>query len=337
MVLKQKIQPEDRTQSKPKLALLGYPVQMLSPPTMTELQACWELCRLHNNIGFWVVWLPTAWSIAMAYHAQSNISGKEAIFAALSYIPLCFGIKSLIMTIDDILDCDIDVFVERTKSRPLPRRAISLERAWLFFAVQVIVGVVLAIAVLDKFSLRIAAVISPLYAIYPTCKRWMDFAPIPLGVMFNIGTFMGWCRLRSDATIAWDVLVPVYVGACFWTCTYESVYQHQDKEDDLKIGLHSPALFLRRSTIPVCATTTLLFLAFIGYGGFLNNQGLLFYIGLACAGTITLRQLFSTNIDDPEQCREFFLLTPRVGQIILGGLIIDAVYGRFLRQVTVWK
>ncbi|KAK1224447.1 hypothetical protein PQX77_012621 [Marasmius sp. AFHP31] len=271
----------------------------------------------------------------MAYHAQSNISGSEAFFAALLYVPLCFGIKSLIMTIDDILDQDIDGFVERTKNRPLPRRAISLERAWLFFAIQVVLGVVLAITFLDKSSLRVVTIISPLYVIYPTCKRWMNFAPIPLGVMFNVGTFMGWCRLRSDATIAWDVLVPLYVGACFWTCTYETVYQHQDKEDDLKIGLHSPALFLGRSTVPVCAATTILFLAFVGYGGFLNNQELPFYIGLACAGIITLRQLLSTDIDDPEQCKMFFLLAPRVGQIILGGLVIDAVYGRFSKQMTI--
>lgn len=90
---------------------------ILRPPTRTELQACWELCRLHNNIGFWVVWLPTgksvvwilyfyadmlylhiAWSIAMVYRAQAELSWVDAVSRAAIYIPLCFGIKSLVST-----------------------------------------------------------------------------------------------------------------------------------------------------------------------------------------------------------------------------------------------
>ncbi|KAJ8093247.1 hypothetical protein PM082_020733 [Marasmius tenuissimus] len=299
-----------------------------SLPTATELQACWELCRLHNNIGFWVVWLPTAWSIVMAYHAQTEISTRDAVLAALFYVPLCFGIKSLIMTIDDILDADVDILVARTKARPLPRRAISSERAWVFFAIQVILGVLIARKFLDLTSLRIATVVSPLYVIYPTCKRWMDFAPIPLGIMFNVGAFMGWSHLTPDAMIPWRVLVPMYLGACFWTCTYESVYQHQDKVDDIKIGLHSPALYLGPRTIPVCTVTALLFLTLVGYGAYLNEHGVLFFISLGYAGFLTLKKLYATNIDNPVECKEFFLLTPWVGQIILGGLAADALYQR---------
>ncbi|KAJ7491570.1 hypothetical protein B0H11DRAFT_2398963 [Mycena galericulata] len=116
--------------------------KLLAVPTGTEIQAAWELCRLLNNIGFWVVWLPTAWSIAMVYRAQPDLSAQDALLRAALYVPLCFGI----MVIDDLLDYDIDALVERTKTRALPRGAISLERAWLFFGMQVVLGVYLAVS-----------------------------------------------------------------------------------------------------------------------------------------------------------------------------------------------
>ncbi|KAF5373992.1 hypothetical protein D9615_009897 [Tricholomella constricta] len=109
---------------------------LLSLPGKEEIQACWDLCRLHNNIGFWVVWLPAAWSIAMYYHANPTVPGLVCLHTAGLFVPLCFGIKSLIMTIDDPLDYDVDALVERTKNRALPRGAVSLDRAWMFFALQ---------------------------------------------------------------------------------------------------------------------------------------------------------------------------------------------------------
>jgi hypothetical protein len=107
----------------------------------------------------------------MIYHAQPQISAKDAIARAVVYIPLCFGIKSLvscvgptevsqiftfvfiqIMTIDDLLDYDVDLLVERTKYRPIPRGAISLPRAWMFFCLQLVLGVFLAVTFLRPKS-----------------------------------------------------------------------------------------------------------------------------------------------------------------------------------------
>ncbi|KAJ7248608.1 UbiA prenyltransferase [Mycena haematopus] len=302
----------------------------LVPPTATEIQACYELCRLHNNIGFWVVWLPTAWSIAMAYKAHPEISAASALLRAAFYVPLCFGVKSLIMTIDDLLDYDIDALVERTKERPLPRGAISLGRAWFFFGLQVVVGIYLATKVLSRTALYTSMVVWPLYIIYPTCKRWTNFAPIPLGLMFNVGIFMGWSDISVDGTVSWNVLVPIYLGACLWTWTYETVYQHQDKVDDAKIGIKSPALLCRQYTIPTCLGTSIAFWCLLAYGGILNGQGTLFYTSVASASFILLRELLRTDIDCPDQCKTFFLATPLVGQIILGGFVADAVINRYL-------
>ncbi|KAJ7196937.1 UbiA prenyltransferase [Mycena pura] len=306
------------------------------------MQACWELCRLHNNIGFWVVWLPTgkatgfsrSWSIAMAYRAQPAISAEDAILCALVYVPLCFGIKSLIMTIDDLLDYDVDALVERTRDRAIPRGAISLGRAWLFFGIQVVSGVYLATTALSTTALYTSMPVWPLYIIYPTCKRWTNLAPIPLGLMFKVGIFMGWSDLSRDGRIPWSTLVPIYLGACLWTITYETVYQHQDKFDDAMIGLNSPARLCGEYTIPVCTATAIGFLALLTYGGTLNGQGAAFYIGVAVAGGTLFRSLAKTNIDSPETCKDMFLTTPLVGQIILGGFVADAVFHRIIHGIA---
>ncbi|KAJ7499861.1 UbiA prenyltransferase [Mycena latifolia] len=312
----------------------AFAASLLAPPTTTEIQACWELCRLHNNIGFWVVWLPTAWSIAMVYRAQPELSAYDALRRAAVYVPLCFGVKSLIMTIDDLLDYDIDALVERTKTRALPRGAISLERAWLFFGMQVVLGVYLAVTTLSRTALYTSMAVWPLYIIYPTCKRWTNLTPIPLGLMFKVGIFMGWSDLSIDGTVPWHALVPIYLGACLWTITYETVYQHQDKLDDMKIGINSPALLCREYTIPICTTTALGFLGLLAYGGVLNNQGIPFYISVAVAGVMLLIALSRTDIDRPNDCKALFLGTPLLGQIILGGFVADAVLHRFAEGVA---
>ncbi|KAJ7701748.1 UbiA prenyltransferase [Mycena rosella] len=303
--------------------------RLFAPPTNAEIRACWELCRLHNNIGFWVVWLPTAWSIAMAFKTHPEISATNTFYYALTYVPLCLGMKSMIMTIDDLLDYDIDALVERTKDRALPRGAISLERAWCFFGLQVVVGVCLAFKILSSTALYTSMIVWPLYVIYPTCKRWTNLAPIPLGLMFNIGIFMGWSDISVDGSVPWNVLAPVYLGACLWTITYETIYQHQDKIDDIKIGINSPALLCRRYTIPICTTTALGFLCLLAYGGILNGQGISFYVGVVLGGIILVKTVVTTDIDCPAQCKAMFLTTPLVGQIVLVGFVADAVVHRY--------
>ncbi|KAF9030134.1 UbiA-domain-containing protein [Hymenopellis radicata] len=301
---------------------------LLAVPTATELQACWELCRLQNGMGCATVFIPVAWSIAMVYYAQANLTGLEALTRTLVYFFLCIGIKCLIMTIDDILDYDIDANVERTKKRALPRGAISIERAWLFFAMQVVAGVALAYKTLSPDALAISMTVWPLYVLYPTCKRWMSFAPVPLGLMFNIGIFMGWADLTKDGRVAFDALLPIYIGALLWTITYETVYQHQDKLDDVKIGMKSLAIFCDKYTIPVCTATTIGFGTFMAYGGWMNGQGFIYYAAVVVATAILLKNLMVTDIDQPKQCMQFFLLTPTVGNIVLGGLVADAVAHR---------
>ncbi|KAK7443756.1 Para-hydroxybenzoate--polyprenyltransferase, mitochondrial precursor (PHB:polyprenyltransferase) [Stygiomarasmius scandens] len=293
-----------------------------------ELYACWQLCRLHNNIGFWVVWIPTAWSIVMAYKSNSEVSLIDVTLHMLRYVPLCFGIKSFIMAIDDLLDHDIDSMVRRTQYRPIPRGAISITKASIFVGVQAVTGIYLATFVLPRRTMHISMCVWPLYIIYPTCKRWMSFAPVPLGIMFNVGIYMGWSDVLPHKDIPWTTLTLVYIGACFWTNTYESIYQHQDKIDDLKIGLHSPALYWGKKTVPMCLISACSFLCLLAYAATLNAHGFVFFCSLLFASARLINGLLRTDIDKPEDCQKFFMDTPVIGTIILAGFLLDTLVSR---------
>ncbi|KAK0214498.1 UbiA prenyltransferase family-domain-containing protein [Armillaria fumosa] len=306
---------------------------LFASPTRTEVRACWELCRLQNGMGCATVFLPVAWSLAMVYHAYPELTGLECLTRAVIYFFLCIGIKCLIMTIDDILDYDIDANVERTKNRALPRGAISIERAWLFFALQVIIGVFLAYKVLSPDALRVSVYVWPLYVLYPTCKRWTYLAPIPLGLMFNIGVYMGWADLAPDGVIPYHTLTATYLGATLWTVTYETVYQHQDKVDDVKIDMKSLAILCGKHTISICSGTTVGFAALMTLAGYLNAQGIAYYVSVAVSAFALLKGLFVTDIDKPRQCMQFFLQTPTIGNLILAGLVVDAVVQRLVEGI----
>lgn len=104
--------------------------------------------------------------------------------------------------------------------------------------------------------------------------------------------------------------------------------------DDVKIGLHSPALLLKNYTIPICTVTAFGFLGLLTYGGWLNGQGIMFYVSVAAAAAMLLPPLWNTDLDNPEHCKNFFLRTPNIGQVILAGLIIDGVSHRIANGVA---
>jgi len=238
------------------------------------------------------------------------------------------------MTIDDLLDYDVDALVERTKDRALPRGAISIQRAWAFFALQVFVGLYSAFFILKRPALFISAYAWPLYIIYPTCKRWMDFAPVPLGLMFNIGIFMGWSDLNPTGKVDWFILIPVFLGCVFWTISYETIYQHQDRVDDVKIGLRSLAIYLGENTTYACLVTSIMFTGLVAYGGFLNGQHASFFIGIVVAGMKLVIKVVRTNIDSPTECKSMFMETPFIGLIVLAGLVSDGIYYRLSSGLT---
>lgn len=197
---------------------------------------------------------PCLWSTALA---------TVPLGAATPDLSLCltFGLGAFVMrgagcTINDMWDARYDRRVARTRSRPLANGDLSYPQAWGFLAAQLSLGlgVLLSLPHLDAcFAWGAAAL--PLVATYPLMKRCTDYPQLALGLTFNWGAILGWAAVRGE--VDWSVVGPLYAGGVAWTLVYDTLYAHQDKVDDARLGLRSTALtFGEGGTKPVLALAT---------------------------------------------------------------------------------
>jgi 4-hydroxybenzoate polyprenyltransferase len=191
-----------------------------------------KLARLDRPIGTWLLLFPCWWGLALASKGWPD---PELLIA--------FALGSVVMrgagcTYNDMVDREFDARVERTRRRPLPSGAISLRAAAVFLALQLLAG----LAILFTFNtITIALGIASLALVftYPFMKRVTWWPQAFLGLTFNWGVLMGWSAVTGDISLPALLL---YTGAIAWTIGYDTIYAHQDKEDDALIGLRSTAL-----------------------------------------------------------------------------------------------
>jgi 4-hydroxybenzoate polyprenyltransferase len=259
-----------------------------------------RLARLDRPIGIWLLMLPGWWSIALA--AWPNIAWPDFRLLAL------FGIGAVVMraagcVINDILDRDLDAAVERTKGRPLPSGQASVRQALALLVGLLLIGL-LVLVQLNGLSILLGIAALPLVAIYPLMKRMTWWPQAFLGLVFNWGALLGWAAVRGglDAPALW-----LYVGGFFWTLGYDTIYAHQDREDDARIGVRSTArLLAERSKLWVIGFYGLAWLAWLAAmitaassGGMVRLPPLLSLLFLAVAGATMLWHALRWNMADP--------------------------------------
>ena len=211
-----------------------------------SIQPYLQLARFDRPIGFWLLAIPCWAGIALSRLDQSWV-WSDLKFALL------FGLGAIAMrgagcTYNDILDRDLDAKVSRTQNRPLPGGAITLRQAYWFLGLQLFVGFVvwLFLPVLAK-QISLAAII--LVVLYPFMKRITYWPQAWLGLTFNAGALVGYATISGEIS---NAAVLLYAGLAFWTLGYDTIYAHQDREDDALIGIKSTArLFGKHSKIAV--------------------------------------------------------------------------------------
>jgi len=266
-----------------------------------------------------LLFYPCAWSITMASYAH-----EAPLTTSLAYLGL-FGLGALVMrgagcTINDMWDKHLDKAVERTRTRPLARGDITRRQALGFLAGQLTVGLGVLLQ-LNTYSILLGASSLSLVTIYPLMKRVTHWPQAVLGLAFNWGALLGWSAVAG--AVDWHVCVPLYAGGVCWTLVYDTIYAHQDKIDDVKVGIRSTALLFGQRTRPILSALSASTVSFITYAGVLNAQGAPFYFGVCLGAAQLARVLWSTDFDSRASCWRGFVGCGWSGLWVFTGAFVD--------------
>ncbi len=271
-----------------------------------------RLARLDRPIGTWLLLLPCWWSIALA--------GPQ--WAEGLRLFVLFGIGSLVMrgagcTLNDIVDRNFDAMVARTATRPIPAGEVSVFQAFAFLALQLLIGLVV-LSQLNGFAITVGIGSLALVAVYPFMKRFTYWPQAVLGLTFNWGALLGWAAVKGE--LAPPALV-LYGAGILWTLGYDTIYAHQDKDDDLAIGIKSTALRLGDETRPWLflfygATVSLIMIS-----GYMISLAWPFYALLAAALAQLSWQAATVDMDTPGDCLAKFRSNRIFGLIVLAAII----------------
>lgn len=279
-----------------------------------------RLARVDRPIGFWLLAMPCFWSVALA----DRYSGAEfpdvvmlALFALGAFVMRAAG-----CTYNDILDRDIDQGVARTRSRPLPSGQVSVREAVTFMIALCLVGFLVLVS-FNGLTILLGLLILPVVALYPLVKRFSYWPQAVLGLAFSWGAMMGYAAV-TDA-VDWSPIL-LYCGSVAWVIGYDTIYSHQDREDDALLGLKSTALRFGKNTRAWLALFYGLAWICITLAGLAAQAETLFLIGMVVAGGHLFWQVATLDINDPDNCLVRFRANRDFGAIVFAAILIDMYF-----------
>ncbi|TMJ26677.1 MAG: 4-hydroxybenzoate octaprenyltransferase [Alphaproteobacteria bacterium] len=278
-----------------------------------------RLARLDRPIGSWLLLLPCWWSAGLAaVHAGTQVNLWHVLFFFIG----AFAMRGAGCTWNDIVDRDLDSRVERTRSRPIPSGQVSLRAAGGFLVLQAAIGLAVLLQ-FNPFTRYVGFASLAIVAIYPFMKRITYWPQIVLGLAFSWGALMGWPALLARLDPAALLL---YLGAIFWVIGYDTIYAHQDREDDALIGIKSTALLFRERTKPMLLLFYALAVICIALAGWSAGAGGIFSAGLIVFAAHLVWQIARLDIDNPETCLAVFKSNRDAGFILFAALALQAAF-----------
>ncbi|MGE4371345.1 MAG: 4-hydroxybenzoate octaprenyltransferase [Xanthobacter sp.] len=278
-----------------------------------------RVARLDRPIGSWLLLLPCWWSTALAAMAAGQPWPDVRLL-------ILFAIGSVAMrgagcTWNDILDRKIDRAVARTRNRPVASGALSVPMAFVFLGLQCAIGLAVLLS-LPRFAVTTGLASMGVVAIYPLMKRITSVPQLVLGIAFSWGALMGWASVFNTIS---DPALLLFAGSVAWVFAYDTIYAHQDKEDDAVVGVRSTALLFGRNTrlaVGLCYTlvVVLFTLAILSV-----SPGLFALLGLAGFALHLLWQVRNLDIDDGDRCLALFRSNRDAGLILFAGLALDSL------------
>jgi 4-hydroxybenzoate polyprenyltransferase len=274
-----------------------------------------RLARLDRPIGTWLLLFPGWWGVALA--AGGWPDWRLLLLFALGAVAM----RGAGCTLNDIADRDYDAQVARTRTRPIPSGAVTVRRAALFMLVALGVGAAV-LATLSPTAIKLGVAVLALIATYPFMKRVTYWPQFFLGLNFNWGALMGWAAVRDGLGLPALLL---YLGGICWTLGYDTIYAHQDKEDDALIGVKSAALALGDRTRPFLYAFYGGAVALWAAAGASAGLGAAFYGALALVAAQFAWQAARVALDDPADCLRTFRSNRLTGWLLLAGIVAARV------------
>ena len=243
------------------------------------------------------------------------------------YLMVLFGVGAVVMrgagcTLNDLADRNFDHQVARTATRPLPSGRVTILQAFLFLILLSLIGF-LVLVQFNTFAVVLGMASLALVVIYPFMKRFTYWPQLVLGFTFNWGALLGWAAVKGDLSLAPGLL---YMAGIFWTLGYDTIYAHQDKDDDILIGVKSTALKFRDATrgwLVAFYGFTILLMAWAGTEAAASWP---YYVGLGAAALHLLWQVATVDIHDPKNCLARFRSNRDFGLIVLAAIVAGNLF-----------
>src|SRR5690349_18300510 len=259
-----------------------------------------RLSRFDRPIGSWLLLMPCWWSAALAAGIAGHIRSLP-LTIALFFIG-AFVMRGAGCTWNDITDRDLDARVERTRSRPIPAVQVSVAQAFAFLVAQALIGLAVLLQ-FNRFAIFTGIASLLIVAIYPFMKRITWWPQVVLGLAFSWGALMGFAAefARLDAAA-----LVLYAGSICWVIGYDTIYAHQDAEDDALIGIKSTARLFGERTGKALVVFYGLAVVLIGVALVLAGAGILGWIALAAFAAHLAWQIWRLDIRDGVGCWKLF-------------------------------
>ena len=268
-----------------------------------------RLARLDRPIGTWLLLWPCWWAIALAADGW-----PDPLLLALFAVG-AVAMRGAGCCWNDIADRDLDGQVARTRTRPIPAGELSVIEAGACMVLLALVGLAVLLT-LNPFAQLVGLMALAPVAIYPFMKRITWWPQFFLGLAFNWGALLGYAAARGE--LGWPALA-LYLGGIAWTLGYDTIYAHQDKDDDALIGIKSAALRLGPSTRPALAAFYCLALTGLAAAGL--GLGWPFWVGLAGMAGHFAWQVAASDFDDPVDCLAKFRANHGAAAILFAAIL----------------
>jgi 4-hydroxybenzoate polyprenyltransferase len=296
-----------------------YRTSATGAPKASLMQTAGEyarLMRLDRPIGIWLLLWPTLWALWLASAGRPN----EHVF--IVFVLGVVLMRSAGCVVNDFADRDFDRHVRRTRDRPLAARRLEAREALVLFAALSLIALGLVLT-MNRLTQLLAVAGGILTVVYPFMKRHFPLPQIWLGASFAWAVPMAYAAETGGVPrVAWLV----FIAVTLWTAAYDTMYAMVDREDDLKIGIHSSAILfgdMDRSLIGAMQLMTLLALGLVGRN---LELGAWYFGGLAVAACLALYQQYLIRDRDPDRCFRAFLNNHYFGMAVFIGIALDYLF-----------